>query len=72
MRLLHLCGWVHRDLSANNIYWYEDEEDQNPENSKRGLLGDLEYCKRRVLPTDAEAVHNVRTVRIALPNLSAT
>lgn len=67
MFVLHLHGWVHRDISANNVYWYQDSK--NPA-SHRGLLGDLEYCRKKVVPTDnAQAVHEVRTVRIALPNL---
>ncbi|KAI5115422.1 hypothetical protein M0805_004009, partial [Coniferiporia weirii] len=48
LEYIHACGWVHRDISAGNIYWYE---------SKRGLLGDLEYAKK--MGVDAE--HEVRT-----------
>ncbi|KAI5114979.1 hypothetical protein M0805_009937, partial [Coniferiporia weirii] len=48
LEYIHACGWVHRDISAGNIYWYE---------SKRGLLGDLEYAKK----TGVDAEHEVRT-----------
>ena len=39
---LHEAGWVHRDISAANLYLYTDPVSQE----KRGLIGDLEYAKR--------------------------
>ena len=39
---LHKAGWVHRDISAANLYLYTDSVSQE----KRGLIGDLEYTKR--------------------------
>ena len=34
---IHGCGWVHRDISVGNLYFLDG----------RGLVGDLEYAKRR-------------------------
>ncbi|KAJ3996012.1 hypothetical protein F5050DRAFT_1822131 [Lentinula boryana] len=47
--VLHLAGWVHRDISGGNIYWFAD--------GQMGLLGDFEYATRL---TDRRR-HNVRT-----------
>lgn len=33
--LLSACGWVHRDISSGNVYYYEG----------RGIVGDFEYAK---------------------------
>lgn len=35
MALLSACGWVHRDISSGNVYYYEG----------RGIVGDFEYAK---------------------------
>ena len=37
-RLLHGSGWIHRDISVGNLYFYEG----------RGVLGDLEFAKRTI------------------------
>lgn len=37
---MHEADWVHRDVSAGNVYWYEDGE------GERGLLADFEYAKK--------------------------
>ena len=34
---IHGSGWVHRDISTGNLFLYNG----------RGLIGDLEYAKRR-------------------------
>ncbi|KAE9389531.1 hypothetical protein BT96DRAFT_834726 [Gymnopus androsaceus JB14] len=47
--ILHNAGWVHRDLSAGNVYWYAE--------GSRGLLGDFEYAKLRANNT----AHEIRT-----------
>ncbi|KAE9396579.1 hypothetical protein BT96DRAFT_922045, partial [Gymnopus androsaceus JB14] len=47
--ILHNAGWVHRDLSAGNVYWYAE--------GSRGLLGDFEYAKLRTNNT----AHEIRT-----------
>jgi serine/threonine protein kinase len=48
LRFLHGSGWVHRDISAGNVYLFDG----------RGVLGDLEYPKK----TDDTTQHEVRTV----------
>ncbi|KAJ3826993.1 hypothetical protein F5880DRAFT_1316788 [Lentinula raphanica] len=35
---IHAAGWVHRDISGGNLYYYKGRN--------VGLLGDLEYAKR--------------------------
>ncbi|KAJ3985041.1 hypothetical protein F5890DRAFT_1216334 [Lentinula detonsa] len=47
--VLHTAGWVHRDISGGNVYWFNDEQ--------IGLIGDFEYATRM---TD-RGHHNVRT-----------
>ena len=42
LRVIHKAGWVHRDLSAGNLYLYTDPVT----GEKRGLVGDLELAKR--------------------------
>lgn len=44
LKWIHRCGWVHRDLSAGNLYLYEG----------RGLIGDLEYAKCKNSDTEYE------------------
>lgn len=48
LKWIHGCGWVHRDLSVGNLYWYRG----------RGLIGDFEYAKRR----NSDAEHERRAV----------
>ncbi|KAJ3782191.1 hypothetical protein GGU10DRAFT_335752 [Lentinula aff. detonsa] len=43
------AGWVHRDISSGNVYWFDDDH--------TGLIGDFEYATRM---TD-RGRHNVRT-----------
>ncbi|KIM54568.1 hypothetical protein SCLCIDRAFT_136583, partial [Scleroderma citrinum Foug A] len=33
-------GWVHRDISSGNLYWFEGNNGE-----VRGILADLEYAK---------------------------
>ncbi|KAJ3742824.1 hypothetical protein DFH05DRAFT_1421802 [Lentinula detonsa] len=47
--VLHSAGWVHRDLSGGNVYWFNDED--------TGLIGDFEYATRMM----DRGRHNVRT-----------
>ena len=47
-------GWVHRDLSPENLYLYKDPNTE----AKRGIIGDLEYAKK----VGTEAGTDVRTV----------
>jgi serine/threonine protein kinase len=49
-RLFHGSGWVHRDISAANVYLHEG----------RGVLGDLEFAKNTV----DQSQHELRTVRV--------
>ena len=48
LKWIHGCGWVHRDISAGNLYLYDG----------RGVIGDLEYAKRR----NSDVVHEHRIV----------
>jgi len=57
LKWMHLCGYVHRDISVGNILLYEG----------RGLLMDLEYSKQ----VDQELpVHEPVTVRSVYHNSS--
>ncbi|KIK69236.1 hypothetical protein GYMLUDRAFT_35305 [Collybiopsis luxurians FD-317 M1] len=38
--IMNRAGWVHRDISAGNLYYYKLD------NTERGLIGDLEYARR--------------------------
>ncbi|KAF5355586.1 hypothetical protein D9757_012819 [Collybiopsis confluens] len=40
--IIHNSGWVHRDISCGNVYWFHDP-DGGP---SRGIVGDFEYAKR--------------------------
>ncbi|KAF5346959.1 hypothetical protein D9758_010087 [Tetrapyrgos nigripes] len=37
LEVVHAAGWVHRDISVNNIYW----------TTNGGLLSDLEYAEKK-------------------------
>ncbi|KAL5479076.1 hypothetical protein ACEPAI_2364 [Sanghuangporus weigelae] len=50
LKWIHGSGWLHRDISIGNLYLYEG----------RGLIGDLEYCKRK----DSDVAHEVRSCSI--------
>ncbi|KAJ3837512.1 hypothetical protein F5878DRAFT_622228 [Lentinula raphanica] len=47
--IIYLAGWVHRDISGGNVYWFA--------HAKTGLLGDFEYAVKR----SEERHHDVRT-----------
>ncbi|KAL5496160.1 hypothetical protein ACEPAH_3077 [Sanghuangporus vaninii] len=47
LKWIHGCGWVHRDISAGNLYFYDG----------RGLIGDLEFAKRK----NTDLKHELRT-----------
>ncbi|KAJ4481873.1 hypothetical protein J3R30DRAFT_3236691, partial [Lentinula aciculospora] len=49
--ILHRAGWVHRDISGGNVYWYDNGI------RRTGLLGDFEYARAQ---TDS-TLHDVRT-----------
>lgn len=40
LKYMHKAEWVHRDISAGNVYWYEEGGEG------RGLLADFEYAKK--------------------------
>ena len=42
LQVIHKAGWVHRDLSAGNLYLYIDPVS----GVKRGLIGDFEFAKK--------------------------
>ena len=46
------CGWVHRDISAGNVYHHEGH----------GMVGDLEYARE----IGSGARDSMRTVRNSL------
>ncbi|KAJ3762230.1 hypothetical protein EV360DRAFT_67243 [Lentinula raphanica] len=47
--IMYLAGWVHRDISGGNVYWFE--------RGQMGLLGDFEYAVQNT----NERRHDVRT-----------
>ncbi|KAJ3768090.1 hypothetical protein FB446DRAFT_295570 [Lentinula raphanica] len=47
--IIYLAGWVHRDISGGNVYWFAK--------ANTGLLGDFEYAVER----SEERHHDVRT-----------
>ncbi|KAL5525389.1 hypothetical protein ACEPAF_9259 [Sanghuangporus sanghuang] len=49
LKWIHGCGWVHRDVSAGNLYLYNG----------RGLIGDFEHAKRK--QTDIRHEHRIGT-----------
>ncbi|KAL5525353.1 hypothetical protein ACEPAF_9223 [Sanghuangporus sanghuang] len=51
LKYLHGSDWVHRDLSVRNLYLYHG----------RGLVGDLEYARRK---TSKAIAHRMRTAGI--------
>lgn len=40
LKYMHKAEWVHRDISAGNVYWYTEGGEG------RGLLADFEYAKK--------------------------
>ena len=54
LRLVHLTGRVHRDISMENIYFYKDPVTQE----KKGMIGDFEYVKK----AGVGAQNDIRTV----------
>ncbi|KAL5525363.1 hypothetical protein ACEPAF_9233 [Sanghuangporus sanghuang] len=58
LKYLHGADWVHRDLSAENLYYYQG----------RGLIGDLEYARCKSSRT---AAHRMRTVNVKFMSAEA-
>ena len=58
---IHKSGWVHRDLSADNLYFYNG----------RGLIGDLEYAKRKTEET-SHYLHTVCTCLMSKTHVLTT
>ncbi|KAJ4475063.1 hypothetical protein J3R30DRAFT_641182 [Lentinula aciculospora] len=48
--IIHRSGWVHRDISCGNVYFYDKDD-------PRGILGDLEYARR----CESTEAHQLRT-----------
>lgn len=59
---MHEADWVHRDVSAANVYWYKDEE------GERGLLADFEYAKKMKKIGEHEVITVSLAARIAMLN----
>ena len=55
---MFLAGWVHRDISSGNLYWFEGNNGE-----VRGILADLEYAKRFRL-SDGKGSPDPKTVRM--------
>ncbi|KAJ3899953.1 hypothetical protein F5879DRAFT_460447 [Lentinula edodes] len=53
LHIIHRSGWVHRDISCGNVYYYTGPTEAEP----RGLLGDLEYARK----CDSREEHQMRT-----------
>ncbi|KAJ3851160.1 hypothetical protein EV368DRAFT_65983 [Lentinula lateritia] len=53
LHIIHRSGWVHRDISCGNVYYYAGPHEAEP----RGLLGDLEYARN----CDSREEHQMRT-----------
>ncbi|KAL5532038.1 hypothetical protein ACEPAF_5602 [Sanghuangporus sanghuang] len=47
LKFIHGSGWIHRDISAGNVYYFDG----------RGLIGDLEYAKKITI----DGTHQMRT-----------
>ncbi|KAL5512617.1 hypothetical protein ACEPAG_3270 [Sanghuangporus baumii] len=47
LKFIHGSGWIHRDISAGNVYYFDG----------RGLIGDLEYAKKITI----DETHQMRT-----------
>ncbi|KAJ3733088.1 hypothetical protein DFJ43DRAFT_1117896, partial [Lentinula guzmanii] len=56
LRWIHSAGWVHRDISDGNLYYYKERN--------IGLIGDLEYAKK------VDQSH--RNVRAGTPHFMAS
>ncbi|KAJ3980780.1 hypothetical protein F5890DRAFT_1467598 [Lentinula detonsa] len=54
---IHSAGWVHRDISDGNLYYYKERD--------IGLIGDLEYAKK-------VEVQSHRNVRAGTPHFMAS
>ncbi|KAG8703733.1 hypothetical protein FRC11_010480 [Ceratobasidium sp. 423] len=52
LHAMHLCGYVHRDVSSGNILLVD------PQGNKRGVIMDLEYAKKI---DDMSEPHDVKT-----------
>ncbi|KIM51731.1 hypothetical protein SCLCIDRAFT_142631 [Scleroderma citrinum Foug A] len=60
LQLMFLAGWVHRDISSGNLYWFEGNNGE-----VRGILADLEYAKR-FRPSDGKGSPDPKTVRMTV------
>ncbi|KAL5520260.1 hypothetical protein ACEPAG_9473 [Sanghuangporus baumii] len=58
LKYLHGADWVHRDLSAENLYYYQG----------RGLIGDLEYARCK---SSRNAAHRMRTANVKFMSAEA-
>lgn len=61
LKYMHKAEWVHRDISAGNVYWYKEQGEE------RGLLADFEYAKKmnefgkyEVITVSSEALFAIR------------
>ena len=55
---MFLAGWIHRDISSGNLYWFEGNGGE-----VRGILADLEYAKR-FRPLDGNGSLDPKMVRM--------
>ncbi|KAJ3762150.1 hypothetical protein EV360DRAFT_27893, partial [Lentinula raphanica] len=64
---IHAAGWVHRDISGGNLYYYKGRN--------VGLLGDLEYAKLLTssycftIPPEIPGYDELDTDEVSLPDL---
>ncbi|KIK59033.1 hypothetical protein GYMLUDRAFT_169927, partial [Collybiopsis luxurians FD-317 M1] len=53
LTILHRAGWVHRDISISNLYYWSDTD--------MGIIGDLEYARK------VDGAHRGHIVRTGTP-----
>ncbi|KAL4062375.1 hypothetical protein J3A83DRAFT_4110133, partial [Scleroderma citrinum] len=61
LQLMFLAGWVHRDISSGNLYWFKGNDGE-----VRGVLADLEYA-RHFRPSDGKGSLDPKMIHLYIP-----